>query len=345
MFKRNENDWRQMLTDRRQMILRALIEEYVTYALPVGSRTLTEHYKLGVSPATVRNELSALEEEGLITQPHTSAGRIPTDAGYRQFVDDLISSEMTELTPESEQLIEQMRGSASAIDDLIERTTVELTRLTDCLSVITAPTFDNAIVHQVSLIGTSANQVLIVIVLEDANVINRTIRLLQDISPEELSVAEQALNSIVLGKNAQDIEQHANAASQSLDPLLNALLGEVVSALRTSSHGKTSRLGLSSLMRKPEFHDSSTLLPLMEILEDDSVLFGAFDTTDIAGSPLCIRIGSENRNENLSGVSVISGRYGRGHSEGIIAVIGPKRMNYSHVIDAVLMAQRALDEE
>lgn len=334
-----------MLTDRRQMILRALIEEYVTYALPVGSRTLTEHYKLGVSPATVRNELSALEEEGLITQPHTSAGRIPTDAGYRQFVDGLISSEMMELTPESEQLIEQMKGSASAIDELIERTTVELSRLTDCLSVITAPTFNNAVIHQVSLIGTSTTQVLIVIVLEDTNVINRTVRLPEELTNEELAAAERALNSIVLGKSAGEISQYRNIAGATLDPLVRTLLDEVINATKSSTHGKASRLGLSSLLKKPEFHDSSTLLPLMEILEDDSVLFGAFDASDPSESSLCIRIGSENQNENLSGVSVISGRYGRGQSEGIIAVIGPKRMNYSHVIDAVLLAQRALDGE
>jgi len=122
-----------MLSDRRQRVLAALIEEYVARALPVGSRTLTERYKLGVSPATVRNELSILEDEGYIAQPHTSAGRIPTDFGYRTFVDDLLANDSLPDEERYRAVAEDLRKSASELDSLLEQTSSALARLPlDC---------------------------------------------------------------------------------------------------------------------------------------------------------------------------------------------------------------------
>ena len=129
-----------MLSDRRQRILYALIEEYVAHALPVGSQTIAKHYKLGVSSATIRNELSYLEDQGYITQPHTSAGRIPTDAGYREFVDEVLASDELMKLPGFETMASDIRSRAEALDSLIERTSEELTRLTDCLSIVMAHT-------------------------------------------------------------------------------------------------------------------------------------------------------------------------------------------------------------
>ena len=135
--------WRSVLSDRRQRVLSALIEEYVARALPVGSRTLTERYQLGVSPATVRNELSVLEDGGYITQPHTSAGRIPTDFGYRAFVDNLLASDLAGDDERYRPVVDQLRRSASELDALLEQTSSALTRLTDCLSIVLAPSVLN----------------------------------------------------------------------------------------------------------------------------------------------------------------------------------------------------------
>ena len=128
-----------MLSDRRQRVLAALIEEYVARAIPVGSRTLTERYGLGVSPATIRNELSMLEDEGYISQPHTSAGRVPTDYGYRTFVDNLIETGAIAEDESTKQAIEELRRSAKQLDDLLERTSAQLAQLTECLTIV-APT-------------------------------------------------------------------------------------------------------------------------------------------------------------------------------------------------------------
>lgn len=238
-----------MLSDRRQRVLAALIEEYVARALPVGSRTIAEHYDLGVSSATVRNDLSALEEDGYISQPHTSAGRIPTDFGYRAFVDELVESGALEEDDKAAETIESLKQSASELDDLLERTTKALSQFTNCLSVVTPPDF---------------------------------------------------------------------------------------------THPR--RLGIMSLMRQPEFTYTEALLPVMQVLEDDTVLLHVLDSTASDDTPQ-VRIGRENEAEQLSGVSVVACRYGIGADGGIVAVIGPTRMNYTRALTAVRIASKTLGND
>lgn len=239
-----------VLSDRRQRVLAALIEEYVARAMPVGSRTLTERYELGVSPATIRNELSMLEDEGYISQPHTSAGRIPTDFGYRTFVDNLVETGAISEDENTKQALEALRQSANELDDLLERTSAQLARLTECLTIV---------------------------------------------APNDMP------------------------------------------------HPR--RLGISSLMRQPEFAYTQSLIPVMQVLEDETVLLQILDSTAQADGTPRVKIGSENETEELAGVSVVASRFGRGEGEGIVAVIGPTRMDYSKVLKAVRMASRTLTDE
>jgi len=240
-----------LLSDRRQQVLSALIEEYIEYALPVGSRTLVDRYHLGVSPATVRNELSVLEDEGYIKQPHTSAGRIPTDSGYRAFVDDLLISRLDQENVSSE-MVDKLRTSASELDTLLEQTSQALSRLTDCLSVVMAPT---------------------------------------------------------------DVAQHIKQVA-------------LVS-------------GVSSLLSKPEFSHSTSLIPIMQVLENETILLHIFDERP-GNEDTMVRIGRENAAEQFSGVSVVARQYGEGDNAGIVAVIGPTRMDYTKSIQAVRAAGEIL---
>lgn len=238
-----------MLTDRRQQVLAALIHEYVAHALPVASKALVEGYPLGVSSATVRNDLSALEEGGYIRQPHTSAGRIPTDFGYRSFVDELLSrADITE-DAAAAAAIRQMRDTARELDELLDRTSAMLTQLTECLS-------------------------------------------------------------IVLPARA------------------------VALPLRS--------IGLSTLMQQPEFQSSLVLVPLLRMIEDDSLLGYINDTAGDDGP--VVRIGRENGDESLGNVSVVATHFGHGTEAGIIAVIGPTRMDYERAICAVRAARHELGD-
>lgn len=339
--------WTSVLSDRRQRVLAALIEEYVARALPVGSRTLTERYHLGVSPATVRNELSVLEDGGYITQPHTSAGRIPTDYGYRAFVDDLLKSGLAPADDERyRKVAEQMRGSASELDSLLEQTSSALSRLTDCLSIVLAPSVLNMRIRQITLVSLSPRRALAVVVTEDGQVFNRQMDFADDVATEDLAAVQRLLNDALLGKTIREVEEGLGRGMYEAfrSPLVRMALDEVLSCLQEGDLSRAHRLGVSSLLTKPEFSQSETLVPVLRALEDDTVLLHIYDDAAQAGDAPCIRIGSENDDEALSGVSVVASSYGRGSSMGVVAVIGPTRMDYSRVIQAVRIARDALGD-
>lgn len=337
-----------MLSDRRQRVLAALIEEYVARALPVGSRTLTERYKLGVSPATVRNELSVLEDGGYIASPHTSAGRIPTDVGYRAFVDDLLSQGLSDSdTERCKNAADKLRQSATELDELLERTSVALTSLTDCLSIVLAPSVLDLHIKQVSLISLNLNRALIVVVTEDGQVFNRQLEFSDEVASEDLARTQLLLNDIFSGRSVHEIESNlGRGMAQALyDPLVRMVLDEVLSCVQDGEHGRTHSLGMSALLSQPEFRQAQSILPVMEVLEDDTILFQILDDTAHVGNhDPKVRIGKENASEQLSGVSVVASRYGNDASAGVVAVIGPTRMDYSKVINAVRMASVALGD-
>ncbi|MDO4183537.1 MAG: heat-inducible transcriptional repressor HrcA [Coriobacteriia bacterium] len=338
-----------MLSDRRQRILAALIEEYVNYALPVGSRTLTERYQLGVSSATIRNELSALEDEGYISQPHTSAGRVPTDTGYRAFVDDLIENGLVP-QPEYAPLVQQLRANATQLDALMEQTTALLAHMTDCLSIVMAPAVFTVYVQQITLISLTDTRLLMVVVTQDGQVLNRQLEVNGLVTPETLAAVQAALNQAMQGRGLGHLEANEEALCAGLDhPLACALFKEACEALRQHArrsgipHGH--RLGLTALMAQPEFSQSQTLVPLMNVLEDDTVLLHLLDNAQVGEEIPRVFIGRENPAEGLQGVSVVANHYGRGDAAGIVAVIGPTRMDYSKVLNAVRMACAALRED
>ena len=336
-----------MLSDRRQRVLAALIEEYVARALPVGSRTLTERYSLGVSPATVRNELSVLEDEGYISQPHTSAGRIPTDFGYRAFVDDLIRSGAIEEDESSRATVAQLRNSARELDDLLEKTSSALASLTDCLSIVLAPSALSHSIKQITLISLTERTAIVVLVTTEGDVFNRRIEFNDAVSPDELSRIQRILNNAIAGRTL-DGSLDSSAALHDLraeDPLMRLALDEIVQCIKENAPSHAHRLGMTALMRKPEFKQTESLLPIVQVLEDEAVLLELIDTSqDQSGTP-SVRIGKENSAEALSGVSVIASRYGRKDSEGFVAVIGPTRMDYTKVLKAVRMASAALNDD
>ncbi|MBE6464687.1 MAG: heat-inducible transcription repressor HrcA [Eggerthellaceae bacterium] len=335
-----------MLSDRRQRVLAALIEEYVARALPVGSRTLTENYQLGVSSATIRNELSVLEDDGYISQPHTSAGRVPTDFGYRAFVDHLLETESSIDQDSFASEIEQMRQYASEIDSLVKQTSVALARLTDCMSIVVAPSVLSLSIKQISLVSLTPYHALVVLVTEDGQVFNHHIILDDPIHSDDLARIQNFLNDTYLGRTIQEAESDLAASTIPAlsNPSIRSILDGVSACLRESGLSHSRRIGLASLLSKPEFSNSQAFMPIIQVLEDDAILMELFDEVAVTDEDPLVRIGRENAALGLSGASVVASQYGRGPSAGIIAVIGPTRMDYSKVINAVRVASSVLEE-
>lgn len=331
-----------MLSDRRQIVLRALIEEYIARALPVGSRTLVERYNLGISSATVRNELSLLEEMGYLAQPHTSAGRIPTDFGYRAFVDELLS----ESDPDNgeDALARELRESASDLDDLMDRTSQALARFTDCMTLLVPPRILSVDIRLVNLVLLTPQRLLTVIVTEDGQVFDRQMDLPRDYSQDEIGKTQEALNNILVGTSLSSTSGELPlGASRVHDDLFRMVMAEILACLKDQNAIKAHPLGISHLLRKPEFSDSSCLMPVLEELEGDTMLLRVFNDAAASEEPV-VRIGHENDSEALSSVSLIANRFGEAEHSGLILIVGPTRMDYSQVLKAVRAARNVLKD-
>lgn len=331
-----------MLSDRRQIVLRALIEEYIARALPVGSRTLVERYNLGISSATVRNELSLLEEMGYLAQPHTSAGRIPTDFGYRAFVDELLS----ESDPDNgeDALARELRESASDLDDLMDRTSQALARFTDCMTLLVPPRILSVDIRLVNLVLLTPQRLLTVIVTEDGQVFDRQMDLSRDYSQDEIGKTQEALNNILVGTSLSSTSGELPLGASGVhDDLFRMVMAEILACLKDQNAIKAHPLGISHLLGKPEFSDSSCLMPVLEELEGDTMLLRVFNDAAASEEPV-VRIGHENDSEALSSVSLIANRFGEAEHSGLILIVGPTRMDYPQVLKAVRAARNVLKD-
>lgn len=331
-----------MLSDRRQIVLRALIEEYIARALPVGSRTLVERYNLGISSATVRNELSLLEEMGYLAQPHTSAGRIPTDFGYRAFVDELLSESDSDNGEDA--LARELRESASDLDDLMDRTSQALARFTDCMTLLVPPRILSVDIRLVNLVLLTPQRLLTVIVTEDGQVFDRQMDLPRDYSQDEIGKTQEALNNILVGTSLSSTSGELPLGASGVhDDLFRMVMAEILACLKDQNAIKAHPLGISHLLGKPEFSDSSCLMPVLEELEGDTMLLRVFNDAAASEEPV-VRIGHENDSEALSSVSLIANRFGEAEHSGLILIVGPTRMDYSQVLKAVRAARNVLKD-
>lgn len=332
-----------MLNERRRRVLSALVEEYIASATPVGSKTLVDRYELGCSPATVRNELSILEETGFVVQPHVSAGRMPTDVGYRSFVDELIERGGPEI---ADALRDQARFATLAeVDDLMRETSVALTQLTDCLAVVLAPSVSLSRVRRIDLLSLAPRRAVFVLITASGQVVNRTMELASDTPPERLAEIERAINAALDNKHAADIRPLRGAieATDARDGLVGAVIDEILDALEEADRARFFHVGVPALLAQPEFHDADRARSLIEFLEDGIAVLEAL--SDALGSAdITVRIGHENRRSELGNVSIVATNYGSGGTDGVIGVIGPTRMDYGRAMAAVRLISEDLTD-
>lgn len=325
-----------MLPDRRRLILRALVEEYITTGQPVGSKNLVDRYGITCSPATVRNELSALEENGYVFQPHISAGRIPTDTGYREFVDELLGSQQPAEALHAEELRRRHLALVSEVDDLMHRTSTVLSHLTHYVAVVLAPTISLARIRRIDLLSMSSSRALVVLITESGQVVNRHVELPEPTTPERLSEVEKALNASLDGKRAAEVRPLREALDPAVpgDGLVAGVLDEIIECLEEADRDRVHHMGVPELAALPEFSQTSRLRPLLGLLEDGLAMLDTLSEV-IGTDGLTVRIGSENTRSELGEMSLVVTNYGTSNADGIVGVIGPTRMDYQRTISAV----------
>jgi heat-inducible transcriptional repressor len=326
------------LDDRKSAILRALVSHYVTTGEPVGSKTLVERFKLGISPATARHEMGLLEESGFIYQPHTSAGRIPTDVGYRHFVDSL--SIGSRLSPGDARRIRRFFVEPRwEFEDALRQTASLLSALTDHAAVVFAPAVDRSIVRDLELVGLVAGRAMVVVVTDMGRVENHVVLVDDTLIQSELDAAAMALKRLVVGVELDASARVIENSLQSLPEDLRELGMKVAAGLAQETvQREAERLfleGTSTMVDGGKFPDLETVKQVVGALEHRRVVLEVL-AESLAAPSVSVRIGAENQSQEMQACSVVTAPYGaEDRTIGSLGVVGPTRMDYRRIIGAV----------
>lgn len=326
------------LDDRKALILRAIVSHYVSTGEPVGSKTLVDRYRLRVSPATVRNDMGALEDRGYIYQPHTSAGRIPTDTGYRFYVDSSPSD--ARLPAEQTQQIRRFFGQPRfEFEESLRQTAALLSRLTDHAAVVFAPVLDHSLVRHVELVRLSTERAMFVLVTDTGRVENHVLPIPQEVDDDALQQVSDMLNRLVMDTNvdaaATTITENIEHFVPALRDAVSAVATAIANDLETRESERVFLEGTSNIVDEHKFADLETVRQVIGALEHRrlvlEVMADALQATDLS-----VRIGSENTMEEMQACAVITAPYGvEGNILGTLGIIGPTRMDYRKTIAAV----------
>lgn len=330
-----------MVEDRRLAVLRAIVEDYVATHEPVGSRSLVERHSLGVSPATIRNDMAALEEEGLIAQPHTSAGRVPTDQGYRVFVDRL--SQVKPMSAAERRAIGSFLDGAVDLDDVMQRSVRLLAQLTRQVALIQYPSLTRSHVRHIELVGLGRSRVLLVLIADTGRVEQRVVETGGPMSDDLVGRLRSRLLERVTGQRLVDVADRVSDVAEQFDlderPAVATVMASLLATVVERHEERVMLAGTANLAAFGEDF-TGTVRPVLEALEEQMVLLrllGESRTTDV----LSVRIGRENEVEGLSATSVVTVGYGPG--DDVVAqlgVVGPTRMDYPGTMGSVRAVAR-----
>lgn len=325
------------LDDRKAAILRAVVTEYISTAQPVGSGKIAAQRSLDVSSATVRNELGYLESEGYLHQPHTSAGRIPTDKGYRFFVDQM--SGTPQLGPNQNiQVREFFDQTHSEIESMLRDTTRLLTGLTDCAAVVTGPGRDVATIRSAQLVGLQAQTVLAVLVLSNGAVVKRSFEVAVTPSEATLSDAGAKLNDAFRGATLATLPACEPSGNAEVDDIVAIAYGAFRDEAITAPVYVGGRASVAE-----SFEAVDTVREVLGLLERQFIIVGLI--RDVLGRGMSVAIGNETGVDNLAECSLVVAPYEvEGEPVGTIGLLGPTRMNYSRALAAVAVVGTSLGD-
>ncbi len=329
-----------MLDERKLEILRAIVTDYVSSQEPVGSRALVDRHNLNVSPATVRNDMAVLEEEGYITQPHTSAGRIPTDKGYRLFVDRL--GTVKPLSIAERRAIQTFMAGAIDVDDVVRRTVRLLAQITQQVAIVQYPILSSATVRLIELIALSPGRGLVILVNSLGRVDQRQVEL-GAATDEHLAELRGRLNAAIVGLPPALAVDKLSLLLDDLAPELRPLASAVVATLiELFSADPATRVVVGGVTNLTRFGDQfeTTVKPVLEALEEQVVLLRLLGEAG-GSADVTVRIGSENPYQPLQSTSVVASAYSHGGDVwASMGIVGPTRMDYPSTMASVRAVAR-----
>jgi heat-inducible transcriptional repressor len=340
------------LDKRKAFILATVVYEYINTAEPVGSVTLTQKYNLGVSSATIRNEMAELEASGYLIQPHTSAGRVPSDAGYRTYVDRLMQPEAL-TKDDSRRIRDQFREASRELSDVIEQTTRLLSGLSGNLAIAIAPARDTHAFKHVQLMWLSARTSLAIVVTSGGVGAQRLFEWSSDVAADDLTRLSNALNSRFGGRVMEQIggaDIDAVCAEVNVPSEIRDAVRAIFATARHSDEPEMAAAGAQNLLDQPEFHDLRKLRAILRIVEEQRTLYyliaDELNAEPTAKDPVPhVRIGHELRADELAECSVVTMPYRFGdRGLGMLAILGPRRMPYGRLIALASGTARSLGD-
>ncbi|HEX7400790.1 MAG TPA: heat-inducible transcriptional repressor HrcA [candidate division Zixibacteria bacterium] len=334
------------LSEREKLILQSLIDYYVTTAEPVGSRAVAQKFSLGISPATIRNTMQDLEEMGLVTQPHTSAGRIPTDKGYRVYVDSVMGREALS-SLEEDQIRREIHPDYAAVEDILEQTSRVLAAVSRQLGITISPRFDKGILTRIDLIPVEDKKILVVLAVKHGLVRTVLLEAESNLNTEQVEKTANVLNERLCGLTLGEIKDSMDLRlkeATSADPrLIKIFLDSAENLLNFTETEEMHLGGTTNILDQPEFKDREKLKGFIQVLEEKKLLSELISSQGIKEG-ITITIGNEIERGEIQSCSLVTSPYRAGKVKGTIGIIGPTRMKYSKLVSLVEYTAKRLSE-
>lgn len=333
------------LDERKMKILQAIIQNYMETGEPVGSRTISKHSDLKLSSATIRNEMSDLEDMGYILQPHTSAGRIPSDKGYRLYVDHLIQEKDREVTEFKELMIQR----TDKMEQVLKQIVKVLANNTNYATMISSPQYHQNKLKFIQLSKMDANQILAVVVAEGNIIRNKLLSIREELDDEAILKLNILLNTMLNGKTIEEINLQMISSMKEQAGIHSNIIGEVVDAVAEAIHSEENMEiytgGATNIFRYPELSDNGKASELIQALEEKQNLVELVTETLNKDEKIHVYIGNETPIQSMKDCSVVTATYEIGEGmQGTIGIIGPKRMDYENVMSALKTMMEQLDD-
>ena len=337
----------QELNEREKTILRHVIQQFILTASPVGSRNITKKYEVGLSPASVRNIMSDLEEAGFIDHPHTSAGRIPTDKGYRFYVDSLM--DIQQLKNSEKVFIREKLEEGLETDDVLRISSALLSKITKQLACVSYPKLDTGVLEKIQIVSLSSTRILVVISVKSGQVKTITLELSSDIEDSKILPVQTLLNERLAGLTFSEIRKTFNERFRDVvdddDNAIMRLFYDSVDKIFKDVIKKENIVisGAKNIIRQPEFENPERFQSIIELIEDRDIIVHILEKTGDSNE-IFISIGSENEDIKLNDYSYITKEYKFGDTNGTLGIIGPKRMEYSKIVSIVDYMSKMISE-
>lgn len=337
------------LNDREKSILRSIVHQFILTAAPVGSRNIVKKFDLGFSPATVRNVMSDLEESGFINHPHTSAGRIPTDKGYRFYVDSLMDIRKPDHS-DLELINRSLEINNNETEEILNLTSNLLSRITKQIACVTYPRLDSGILEKLQLVSLSSTRILVVISIRSGLVKTITLELSSEIRTSQIEDVQLLLNERLTGLTFSEIRASFNERFKDVmddhKSIIRLFVDSVDKIFKDSKQNdRVVITGAKNVIKQPEFEDPERFQSIIELIEDKDIIIHILEKSgEMISDQVFISIGSENEDQKLNDYSFISKEYTVGGTSGTLGIVGPKRMEYSRVVAIVDYVAKMLSE-